>query len=329
MTIPTRRWSRRHGNRAVHEHFADDRTALTMLRHCFGLGVWLHRSVTGDRSPFAFVAPEPGSARSAGVQEDLVRYRDELITIRESLQGEIDRLRAAAEARREAEAQLAASAAAREELSALVGQLAGDVGRLRAELDARVASPAKLTARERDAFVDRARRASRTPLTEAETRQTLDEMLADAGWVVQDLAALDLTTHPGVAVRSAPAVSARDSAVQAHTQAERRDRACRRERDTRRHRADVLRPFGQGGRCVHAMDRRGSPSGPGDMGQQPRKAAAVGGRRRAVLAHGSRDGHGEERWPVVQGREGPRYWRLPDGASLVARAYELREGDAG
>ena len=35
---------RRRGNEAVHQHLADDRVALTMLRRCFVLGVWLHRT---------------------------------------------------------------------------------------------------------------------------------------------------------------------------------------------------------------------------------------------------------------------------------------------
>ncbi len=86
---------RRNGNRAVHEHYADGRAALTMLRHCFDLGVWLHRAVTGDRSPFAFVPPTPaGQAPSVGVEEDLKRYRQELVAVRTGLQDEIDRLRA-------------------------------------------------------------------------------------------------------------------------------------------------------------------------------------------------------------------------------------------
>jgi type I restriction enzyme R subunit len=126
---------RRNGNRAVHEHFADGRTALTMLRHCFDLGVWLHRAVTGDRSPFAFVPPTPaGQAPSVGVEEDLERYRQELLAVRTGLQDEIDRLRAEEAARRDTEAQLAAAAADRDELRALIEQLTGDVDRLRAEL---------------------------------------------------------------------------------------------------------------------------------------------------------------------------------------------------
>ena len=114
---------RRTGNEAVHNHLADERVALTMLRRCFVLGVWLHRTVTGDRSPFAFVAPQPTGDPTAELQADLDRYRQELIATRESLQGEIDRLRAEAQARREADAQLADSRAARAEMSGLVDEL--------------------------------------------------------------------------------------------------------------------------------------------------------------------------------------------------------------
>ncbi len=193
---------RRVGNRAVHEHYADGRTALTMLRHCFGLGVWLHRAVTGDRTPMAFVAPAPGNTRTSdAVRADLERYRDELVATRTSLQGEIDRARAEEAARIEAETQLATAAAAQDELASLVEQLTGDMGRLRAELDARVAAPPQIGTRERDALVDRARRASRVPLTEAQTRETIDEMLVAAGWLVQDVARLNLDAGRGVAVR--------------------------------------------------------------------------------------------------------------------------------
>lgn len=193
---------RRTGNKAVHSHYADVRAALTMLRHCHGLGVWLHRAVTGDRTPMAFVAPAPGDTPTSDeVRADLARYRDELVATRTSLQGEIDRARAEEAARLEAEAQLAVAAAAQDELAALVEQLSGEMGRLQGELDARVESPPQISTRERSAFVDRARRASRVPLTEAQTRETIDAMLAEAGWVVQDAAELNLDASRGVAVR--------------------------------------------------------------------------------------------------------------------------------
>lgn len=201
---------RRNGNRAVHEHYADGRAALTMLRHCFGLGVWLHRTVTGDRTPLAFVAPSPeGGAQTAAIEDDLRRYRDELIATRTSLRDEIDRARAEEAARREAEAQLAASAAARAELTALVEQLGGDVQRMQTDLTGRAAAPASVSTRERDAFLERARRASRPPLTEAETRQTIDAMLVEAGWAVQDVAELNLSVSRGVAVREVTMASGR------------------------------------------------------------------------------------------------------------------------
>ena len=200
---------RRTGNDAVHNHLADERVALTMVRRCFVLGVWLHRTVTGDRSPFAFVAPEPFGNRTAELQADLDRYRQELIITRESLQGEIDRLRSEAQARREADAQLAESRASRAEVSRLVDELAPGTAELRTALDERVEKPARLGARERSALVDRARRAAQAPLTEAETRREIDAMLEAAGWVVQDLAAIDLLGHRGVAVREMPLGSGR------------------------------------------------------------------------------------------------------------------------
>ncbi len=201
---------RRTGNKAVHEHLADGRAALTMLRHCFGLGVWLHRAVTGDRTPMAFVAPTPGATPTSDeVRADLERYRTELVATRTSLQGEIDRARAEESARTQAQAQLTASAAAQDELNALVEQLTGEMTRLRTELDARVAAPARVGTRERDALVDRARRASRVPLTEVQTRETIDAMLTASGWIVQDKAELNLDAGRGVAVREVTMASGR------------------------------------------------------------------------------------------------------------------------
>lgn len=193
---------RRTGNQAMHEHDADGRAALTMLHHCFGLGVWLHRSVTGDRMPMAFVAPTPGNTPTSDeMRADLQRYRAELVATRTGLQGEIDRARAEAAARQEANEQLAASAAAQDELARLVEQLGRELSRLQAELEQRAAAPPPVSTRERDAFLERTRRAARAPLTEAQSRETIDAMLAESGWLVQDVADLNLAAGRGVAVR--------------------------------------------------------------------------------------------------------------------------------
>ncbi len=192
---------RKVGNRAVHEHYADPRAALTAVRDCFSLGLWFHRTLTGEREIRAFLAPEPVDAADAALRADLDRYRAELVAARTSLQGKTSRLHAEREARQAAEEQLAAAAADRAELAALVAQLTEQVTALETDLSARAEHPTVVTPRQREALVDRARRASKAPLTELETREAIDEMLRAAGWVVADVAELDLVHQRGVAVR--------------------------------------------------------------------------------------------------------------------------------
>ncbi|MPZ64321.1 MAG: hypothetical protein GEU83_01935 [Pseudonocardiaceae bacterium] len=197
---------RKVGNRAVHEHYADSRAALTAVRDCFSLGLWLHRTLTGEREIRAFLAPEPtGDVADGALLKDLDRYRADLVAARTNLQGKTSRLHAEQEARQAAEAQLAAAAAARAELAALVAQVTA----LETDLSARAQHPPTVAPRRRDALVERARRASKAPLTELETREAIDEMLRAAGWVVADVADLDLVNHSGVAVRELVLASGR------------------------------------------------------------------------------------------------------------------------
>ena len=194
---------RRSGNEAVHSHAADQRTALGLVHRCFRLGEWFHRAVTGDRSPIVFVPPTPSSPIPE-LEVDLARHREQLVEVRTSLADAVSRSAAEEEARRRAEAELARSAEARAATETLVQQLLQQVEELRTGLTQRVASPPSVSARSRDALVDGARRANRAPLTEAETRHEIDAMLVAAGWMVQDMAELDLVHHRGVAVREMP-----------------------------------------------------------------------------------------------------------------------------
>ncbi len=201
---------RKVGNRAVHEHYADSRAALTAVRHCFSLGLWLHRTLTGEREIRAFLAPAPaGDVADGALLEDLDRYRAELVAARTNLQGKTSRLHAEREARQAAEEQLAAAATARAELAALVAQLTEQVTALETDLSTRAQHPPTVAPRQRDALVDRARRASKAPLTELETREAIDELLRAVGWVVADVADLDLVNHSGVAVRELVLASGR------------------------------------------------------------------------------------------------------------------------
>jgi len=58
-----------------------------------------------------------------------------------------------------------------------------------------------VSAADRDALIERAQKAATEPLTELEVRERVDAMLTAAGWVVQNLANVNLYAATGVAVR--------------------------------------------------------------------------------------------------------------------------------
>src|SRR5699024_1726510 len=60
---------------------------------------------------------------------------------------------------------------------------------------------AKASPSQRDAFIERAQRAARPPMNEAQVRAEIDQLLAQAGWQVQDVNMMNLTAAQGVAVR--------------------------------------------------------------------------------------------------------------------------------
>ena len=108
------------------------------------------------------------------------------------------------QARRQAEEELARSAEARAEADAFVAALQQQIADLQKGLSDRAEKPPTVPARQRNAFVDRAREASRPPLNETETRREIDAMLVASGWSVQDMRDFDLVHHSGVAVREMP-----------------------------------------------------------------------------------------------------------------------------
>lgn len=191
------------GNQAVHEHLADVGTALQAIERCFRLGEWFYRALTGSREQIAFIAPQPNTPETAppDVRAELSRYGEELVEVRTRLESEQSRTEAEAVARRAAEAELDAAKAHQHQLRGMVEQLESQLASLQYDLSGRAANPDTVAAKSRNAFIDRARRASRTPLTEHQTRESIDAMLQAAGWVVQDADKVNLYERRGVAVR--------------------------------------------------------------------------------------------------------------------------------
>lgn len=206
------------GNRAVHTHWGDVRAALSCVRACFELGVWLHRAVNRDAPPMAFVPPpEPASdgqpsdaaerAQLAELRSELARYRDRLAEVMVHRDGEITQVQAEARARAAAEQALARALADRDELQSLVQQMNERLAEVEAAFAAEMGKRKKVEPAQRDAFIAKAQHAAREPLTEAEVRQRVDEMLRLAGWSVQDAKNPNLFAAAGVAVREVATAS--------------------------------------------------------------------------------------------------------------------------
>ena len=201
------------GNRAVHQDFgttndpAAQRAALEAVQTCFRLGVWFHRLLTGSREQRPFIPPAPptGPADSLGLGEmaalrrDLDRAREALIEARLTFENKADRFEAERDARYRAEAELTQARSAQDELTALVTEMRRELSALRRQFDS---SQRVTTLEEREKLSTNAELAAREPLGEAQVRQQLDRMLADAGWSVQDAGVgQDLWAARGVAVR--------------------------------------------------------------------------------------------------------------------------------
>ncbi|MGW3362323.1 DEAD/DEAH box helicase family protein [Streptosporangium canum] len=188
---------RKIGNRAVHEHYADTRSALDAVNKCFQLGLLLHRAITGDRQVITFVPPQPPVDVTGQLHEDLERYKRELTEARLILDGKRSRAEAVSEARAKAEAELSRVLHERDQLTAQLEALQGTAQQLRSEFDER--TPDKVSISRRRLFIEQAR--APEPLTEAQARREIDRMLREAGWVVQDSAQLNPLAGTGVAVR--------------------------------------------------------------------------------------------------------------------------------
>ncbi|WP_219414720.1 DEAD/DEAH box helicase family protein [Pseudonocardia nigra] len=202
------------GNQAAHEGYDAQRDALLLVRACYELGAWFHRTVSGraDGAP-PFVPPQPGPATTpaggdpaayAELHQLLDAYHAELVEMKTSV--EEHKAQAAADAAAQAAANQAILRAIGDQagLQALVTQLSAQVGALQQQLSARASAASPIDAAVREEYVERSTVASRPLLTEAQTRRIIDRMLAAAGWAVQDRAATNVHAAQGVAVREVP-----------------------------------------------------------------------------------------------------------------------------
>ncbi|MEU6355643.1 DEAD/DEAH box helicase family protein [Streptomyces sp. NPDC047072] len=208
------------GNEANHSGLDSADDAFRALRTCFRLGVWYHRLLTGSREQLTFVPPSPDRTPAADNERlllDVEQARKELEEARLSYRDQASQAEAEQAARAAAERELARARAEREDMARAVAAMqdqlaqfqsaaeAEQAGRSRADATDRAAASAAVAERAR--LLDNAEQASREPLTEVQVRKRLDEMLAAAGWDVQNAGA-DQNLHAqgdwrgnGVAVR--------------------------------------------------------------------------------------------------------------------------------
>ncbi|MFE6446853.1 DEAD/DEAH box helicase family protein [Nocardiopsis dassonvillei] len=198
------------GNKAVHDHYRGVRAALSAVESCFQLADWLHRSITRDSTHRVFLAPQPGISgpapatnaeehELAQLRATLAEYEQRLAQARERYDGDADRLERERLAREQAERELDQARRDSEALREYVTAQADELEQLRAGLT----HPgfAKASPAQRDAFIERAQRAARPPMNEAQVRAEIDLLLERAGWRVQDFNMMNLTAAQGVAVR--------------------------------------------------------------------------------------------------------------------------------
>ena len=192
---------RKAGNAAAHHHAGDRRNALQQLQRARTLAGWFHVAF-GSKPGFklgAFVPPPNPEAAEAELSEELERLRQELADERARSQEARSKAKQAhqsaeeaakARAAIEAEAQRAFDdlQAALELAEETEEQLASEQVRFRQQLAETQARTAP-SAAEQAAALQRVREADRAiRLTEADTRQLIDERLRESGWEVDSQA---------------------------------------------------------------------------------------------------------------------------------------------
>ncbi|WP_030458867.1 DEAD/DEAH box helicase family protein [Kitasatospora sp. NRRL B-11411] len=199
-------------NSAAHRHLFDTVRALKAVETSYELGNWFHLAISGKRTVRAFVPPAPpvagqgvsNPAEIAELREALEHHRQALALSRTKL---AETRQQQAEAGRRAQdeaAQLVASSAAHQaEMASRIEQLEAEIIALRAaqrqDYDRARRQPTSVARAAREAIVERAQRPK--PLSEIQAREVIDQMLVEAGWLIQDREDLNPRADRGVAVR--------------------------------------------------------------------------------------------------------------------------------
>jgi len=198
------------GDEAASPNDIDELVALRAVRRCFELGAWFYRFRTGDRGQIPFVPPRLPEDADGDVRTELEAARRMLQETRvRFVDWERDRERVLAQARLQADDEIALAESAREAMAAHVDALSSERVRMQAEFDAAPAV-ARLSASQREGVLVEARKADLEPLSEVQVREHIDKMLRRAGWVVQDgRGNQNLYATRGVAVREVTTAAGR------------------------------------------------------------------------------------------------------------------------
>ncbi|MDX6738700.1 DEAD/DEAH box helicase family protein [Actinocorallia sp. A-T 12471] len=203
------------GNHAVHDNLgvanapADQRNAFEAVKTCFRLGVWFHRLLDGTREVRPFVPPQPPTVEGARATSDAAELaelravveqaQEELAQSRLTFEHKASLLEAERDARRVAEEEAAHAQAGQAGLAAIIEQIQSQIADLQRRFES---AQSTATLQQREDLLANAESASREPKNEVQVRQSLDRLLHEAGWSVQDVGVgLDLWASQGVAAR--------------------------------------------------------------------------------------------------------------------------------
>jgi type I restriction enzyme R subunit len=203
---------RTRANKAVHEHYAAQRDALELVRACYELGAWYHRTVSGDQHAPPFMPPQLPATQPAPrgdadakalaeIKDLLAGFRREFDEMHLRIDKQTELAAAEAAARKDANREILRTVQEQVGIPDLIKQLSTQVDGLHRQLTARASAAELIDSAQRAEYVSRAAVASRPLLNEAQVRREIDGMLAAAGWLVQDRDALNVHAGVGVAVR--------------------------------------------------------------------------------------------------------------------------------
>jgi type I restriction enzyme R subunit len=191
---------RQRGNEAAHQlqHSIGYREGMEALKVAREVALWFHRSFGSnpDFKPGPFILPDDPSQKLASLQQQIATLQDSLQQAQSAQAAQTTQLEQARLLEAQAAQERLMAERAAEERSiyeALADEASARYAALKAEFDARlkeVNAAADTSSRDIKAFAERAANAAqKVAMDEAATRLIIDQMLADAGWEADTVAA--------------------------------------------------------------------------------------------------------------------------------------------